>query len=334
MGLRFLPGFFLSFVFAVSVEAKVTLYEWAPGNTLAPLILPVRDSETPKQAAQRYLRELSKKPELVELFEGRLPVFSPEDLRPLSDEGRETRALMIANNPRALQSQYAPLEGLMKIFGGQNSYLLPMNADLGLSRLETLDFFRQISERFPLLVPMGGDDVDPHFYKERNVHARNLNPARDQFEIQLIKHYVAQEKGFVFGICRGSQLTAVALGYKLLQDVPFHKGHEVSHANDWHPIETKETRHNLLRSLSDATGVLRVNSLHHQSVVYHENGPLELAAQSRDGVTEATEFINGRGLLLQFHPELMNDALGERILRKVLQQKNRVMPARCSRVLF
>ncbi|MBX3041710.1 MAG: gamma-glutamyl-gamma-aminobutyrate hydrolase family protein, partial [Bdellovibrionaceae bacterium] len=199
---------------------------------------------------------------------------------------------------------------------------------------ETAELFQQISERFPLLVPMGGDDVDPHFYQRENLHAKNVNPVRDQFEINLIKHYVAQEKGFVFAICRGSQLTSVALGYKLLQDLPLLKGHDVPHANDWHPIETKETKHNLLRSLADSKGNLRVNSLHHQSVIFHEGGPLQLAAQSSDGTTEATEFKNGKGLLLQFHPELMNDDLGERILKKVIQQKNHVMPLRCSRVLL
>ncbi|MBX2986306.1 MAG: gamma-glutamyl-gamma-aminobutyrate hydrolase family protein [Bdellovibrionaceae bacterium] len=331
---RLLLGIFSLLIFAPGAFARgVELYAWSPGTTLAPLIIPVRASETPEQAAHRYLRELGKNPDLMELFEGRLPHLPSENFKVLPEPDRERRALMIANNPRALQPSYRPLRNLIHAFKQQqnDSYILPMTADLGLSRAETLDFFQQISEKFPLLVPMGGADVDPHFYGQQTVHARDLNPTRDQFELQLIKHYVAQEKGFVLGICRGSQLTAVALGYQLLQDVPYQKGSQVPHANDWHPIQVHATTHNLLKDLAGSADQLRVNSLHHQSVVHKEGGPLELAAQSADGITEATEFKNGRGLLLQFHPELMENELGERILKRVIQQKNKVMRIRCGK---
>jgi putative glutamine amidotransferase len=46
----------------------------------------------------------------------------------------------------------------------------------------------------------------------------------------------------------------------------------------------------------------------------------------------ATELKNGRGLLLQFHPELMGNELGALIIKKALHQKNKVLAPFCGRV--
>ncbi len=328
--------FLFQFLASTSFAEALRLFEWSPGKTIAPLILPVRASETPEIAAQRYLQELSKNPDLMELFQGQLPDVRLQGFKPLNDYRRESRALMIANLPKDFTMNSQRVSNFKSIFkkGGQQSYILPINANLGLSLSETRDLFVQIAERFPLLVAMGGDDVEPALYKKENIRSRNTIPARDNFESQLIKSYVAQEKGFLLGVCRGSQLTSVALGYSLIQDVPAQIGEKVAHGNDWHNVEILKTKNNLLNGLlSDGSSKLYVNSLHHQSVIYKDGGPLEIAARSHDGVTEATEFKNGRGLLLQFHPELMNNLLGYKILWQVLQQKNRVMPGSCSKVL-
>nr|WP_295904519.1 gamma-glutamyl-gamma-aminobutyrate hydrolase family protein [uncultured Bdellovibrio sp.] len=313
---------------------SIRLFEWSSGNTLAPLIIPVRSNETPPEAAQRYLRELSKNPDLMELFEGRTPDLRLEGFKPLETNSREARALMIANLPKDYTKNSQRVVNFKKLFkqAKHTSYILPINANLGLTQTETRELFQQVAEKFPLMVAMGGDDVDPRLYKQENFHARNITTARDQFEIALIKSYVSQEKGFLLGVCRGSQISSVALGYQLIQDVPFHVGSDVAHANDWHDVEIKDTKFNILKSLADSSGKMHVNSLHHQSVIFKEGGLLQIAARSHDGVTEATEFKNGRGLLLQFHPELMNNELGAKILWNVVQQKNRVMPRSCSKV--
>ncbi len=327
--------FSLSFLLSCLAWAdKVQLYSWSSDSTLSALVLPVKEGQTPQAAAQNYLKELSKNQDLMELFEGRIPQLVNSEFKPISDETREKRVLLMANAPKDYTKKSDRIANFKKIFSQarQESYILPLAADLGLSLTESREFFQLIANKFPLLVAMGGEDVDPRFYKSENFHAKNTVPARDDFEIRLIKSYVAQEKGFVLGICRGSQITSVALGYKLIQDLPFHKGHEVSHANDWHKVDIKFTQNNLLSRLADSQGRMYVNSLHHQSVIVKEGGPLELAAQSSDGVTEATEFKNGRGLLLQFHPEYMSNELGQKILWTVVQQKNQIMPVRCGKV--
>lgn len=314
---------------------QIRLFEWSPGNTLAPLIIPVRSHESPVQGAERYLRELLKSPDLIELFLGQRPDLRLEGFKPLSTAPREQRALMIANAPKDYTLKSDRVENFKKIFAQSQhrSYILPIAANLGLSRTETQELFRQISLQFPLLVALGGEDVAPEFYKNENFHSLNTVPERDKFEIALIKSYVAAEKGFLLGVCRGSQISAVALGYKLIQDLPFHKGAAVQHSNHWHPIEVTDTQHGLLKSLtSPQSRELFVNSLHHQSVVMKPHGPLEVAARGQDGVTEATELKNGRGLLLQFHPELMGNELGALIIKKALHQKNKVLAPFCGRV--
>ena len=47
---------------SVAFAEGLRFYEWNPGNTIAPMIIAARDSETPEQAAERYLRELSCSP--------------------------------------------------------------------------------------------------------------------------------------------------------------------------------------------------------------------------------------------------------------------------------
>ncbi|KHD89595.1 MAG: glutamine amidotransferase [Bdellovibrio sp. ArHS] len=313
---------------------NLRLFEWHTQEAMAPLILPVRNNETPEAAAERYLKNLEKNPDLMELFEGRRPLLSATRFIPVTQENRESRALLIANLPKDYTRNSLRVQNFKRLFqqSRQTSYILPVNANLGLSHDETRELFKHIAEKFPLMVAMGGDDVDTYLYKKENIHAKNTNPTRDQFEVALIKSYVAQEKGFLLGVCRGSQITSVALGYQLIQDIPFHIGAQVAHGNDWHPIQVVETKFNLLKPFADAQMKMTVNSLHHQSVIFKEGGFLQIAARSHDGVTEATEFKNGRGLLLQFHPELMNNELGAKILWKLVQQKNQVMAARCAKI--
>jgi len=55
-----------------------------------------------------------------------------------------------------------------------------------------------------LLLP-GGQDIDPTFYDEDNVHSLNVDPEKDDFERALLHAFIDAGKP-VFGICRGFQL--------------------------------------------------------------------------------------------------------------------------------
>lgn len=319
------------------LAANINLYVWDSGETIVPLIIPVRETETPEQAAERYLHEISKSTELLELFEGRLPHLPKQGFTLFSkfpENHYAKNTLLIANLPKDFTKNTLRVQNFTKIFSQaqQKSFILPINANLGLSHTETKDFFNLVQQNFSMLVAMGGEDVDPQFYKKENYHSRNTIPIRDQFEIQLIKSYTKSQTGFLLGVCRGSQITAVALGYSLIQDIPFHREDSISHSDSWHDIQLKPTTHNILSSLSSSYKI-HVNSLHHQSVIYKPGGPLEIAATAEDGITEATEFKNGKGLLLQFHPELMGNQLGTQILNQIVQQKNKILSPSCRHIL-
>lgn len=327
--------FTLTLIIALQSNASLRLVEWFPGTTSAPLIIPVRQGETPPEAAQRYLKNIERSPDLMEIFAGQTPHLPEMQFREISSKDYESRALIMANAAKDYTTKSERLNNFKSIFAkqGHRTSVLPIAAALGLNPSENRQFQEQVSKTFPLLVALGGEDVDPAQYRKENFHSRNTIPTRDLFEIQLIKSYVAAERGFLLGVCRGAQISSVALGYQLIQDLPFHIGEKVSHADDWHDIEILKTKNQLLSKLAP-DGRLNVNSLHHQSIIYKEGGPLQIAARSHDGVTEALEFLNGKGLLLQFHPELMNNKLGESILFQVIQQKRRISPGLCQKIFL
>lgn len=325
---------FATLFWSFSIQAQVRLFVVHTENTLAPLVVVAKSHETVQQAWQRYLKNLEKHADLMELFAGRNPHLEISSAEEITQRSLDKTVLLLANLPKDYTQDSLRVEKFQKSFAleGQQSLILPIAAGLGLNLAENQEFLKIVSEKFPFMVAMGGDDVDPAKYGKENLHSRNVVPTRDRYEIQVIKSYVQTEKGFLLGVCRGSQISAVALGYKMHQHVPFHIGTDVAHGNDWHDIKLLKTNHNILMKLAPPEGTLHVNSLHHQAVRYHEDGPLQIAARSQDGVTEALEFKNGRGLLLQFHPELMDNALGEEILKQIVQHKSRLQIGSCKKV--
>ncbi len=316
-------------------HSDVELWLWNIPKAEAPFILPVKKNETPNKAANRYLQELNKNTELMELFEGSLPDTTGQSFHKLDSNSRENSALLIANLPKDFGNNSLRVKRFKKILtqAKHQTYILPINANLGLSRTETKDFFKQINTKFPLLIAMGGDDVDTELYKQENIHAKSTNKTRDLFEIQLIQNYISSEKGFIVGVCRGSQMSAVALGYEMIQDIPAQIENHISHADDWHSLKINSSTENILNEVSKKFGAdYKIYSYHHQSVRYHANGPLEILATANDGVIEATGLKNKRGIFMQFHPELMKNQIGDQILWHAIAQKNAKMPMRCQKV--
>ncbi len=315
----------------------IRLFEWAPeGQTAAPLIIPVKAGETPEQAAQRYLSNLEKNTDMMELFQGHAPELRIENFKPFIAD-RETSSLLLANQAKDYGMNSGRINNVIRLLSHQETplkaFILPVSWDLGLSQEEARSALRQISDRFSMLTPLGGDDVANELYKSENYHSRNTNRTRDLSESKVINFYVREKKGFLFSFCRGTQLTSVTLGYKLIQDLPIQVGPEMQHSDSWHEIEVKKTSNNVLgQVLTTGSATIRVNSFHHQSVIFHPGGPLEVAAVAPDGVIEALELKDGHGLLTQFHPELMENDLGLKIIRAAITQKNKVMVRSCSKV--
>jgi len=153
------------------------------------------------------------------------------------------------------------------------------------------------------LVLPGGGDIDPRRYgEEPTADLRDLDPEREELEIELAREAVARGTP-VLGICLGLQVLTVALGGTLLQHVEGHDG-------DDHEVRL-DPASALARIVGAAT--ITTNSSHHQAP--KDLPPLlQPVGRARDGVIEAVE---GPGFTLGigWHPETTPVAQDERLLK-------------------
>ncbi len=155
------------------------------------------------------------------------------------------------------------------------------------------------------LVLVGGDDMDPALFGQKNTHSRGIDRARDDAELALLDAFCGARKP-VLAICRGHQVVNVWLGGGLIQDlgpklVPFHQKEE---GDQVHLVRTAEG--SLLRRLYGP--VFPVNSSHHQGLGQLGRG-LAASAWSEAGVIEAVEHASLPLISVQFHPERMTGNL-------------------------
>jgi putative glutamine amidotransferase len=160
----------------------------------------------------------------------------------------------------------------------------------------------------------GGEDLQPALYGkpeyEKEYNLKEILPARDQFEFDVIERSLAAQKP-VLGICRGLQLINVFLGGTLVPDIPtlLHSdAHGKKGGLDQEHSLKVEPRSLLLEICGTETG--EVNSAHHQSVDKPASS-LKISAISNPSVVEAMEWENPTEkswlVMVQWHPERMRD---------------------------
>jgi putative glutamine amidotransferase len=161
----------------------------------------------------------------------------------------------------------------------------------------------------------GGADVDAALYGGRGERVGKTNPARDAFEVQLIRE--ARSRAVpTLCVCRGLQLANVAFGGTLIEDL------EAEFGDEQYLIKHRQTKDNgqerteygidhevhiepssaLARLLG--TTQLPTNSLHHQAV--RTPAPdLRPVAWTDEGVVEALDaaFEHPFFYCVQWHPE-------------------------------
>lgn len=347
---RLIPLIILTVLTLSSIKsfAQGRFFQWKTTSAAAPILIYVPDHKSPMTLTIKYLRHLFKHPDLAELFHGRPPAIgeiSENDFTLLNERQVDKSALLISNNDSDFDSTSQRINNFKASLSHArlDTMILPMRWDLVLTHQEYRNFKEKVANEIPMLIAMGGEDVHPALYGADNLYSHNVVQSRDVYEISFIKKYVEVQKGFILGICRGHQIASVALGYQLTQDVPSMHGDDVSHSNHEHAIKILSTTHSILKSslnkignsklgqtkLGSAARVV-VNSLHHQAVRFLSNRgytakrtELELAAISDDGVVEALEFKNGKGLLLQFHPERMHNHWVNKSIFSYIGQKVR-----------
>lgn len=174
-----------------------------------------------------------------------------------------------------------------------------------------------------IVILTGGEDVTPDLYGESQHRTTFNNLNRDLYEIDQLK--MVRNNQLVVGICRGSQLSCVVNGGKLVQNCHNHCG--------LHDIRDTKTNE-----------VFRITSTHHQ-MQYPYNLPKEdytvmfVASPTRSDIWEGTgidtNIIREKGepeivlyhkknrprfLAIQGHPEMIPESPISNEINKIIRK--------------
>ena len=154
--------------------------------------------------------------------------------------------------------------------------------------------------------------MEPWRYGQTNAASRDLEPERDEAELELMDRFVTLRKP-VFGICRGMQVVNVFFGGTLLQDL---RGHDrVNGMDRYHRVRTEGA---FFSEIFGRNGV--VNSAHHQAVD-RLGGGLRAVQWAPDGIVEAVRHETLSVWAVQWHPERLDLPEGRRVIRAMLGVK-------------
>jgi putative glutamine amidotransferase len=159
--------------------------------------------------------------------------------------------------------------------------------------------------RFDGLLLVGGGDIDPALYgQERHPEVAHVNPARDGFEIPLVRAAITRGMPTLC-ICRGAQVLNVALGGTLHQHIIDPDDVVVAHRNeDATDGILHEVRAQPGSRVMKAMGVERARTFsHHHQAIDRLGAGLVAVGWAEDGLLEAVEMRDGWILGLQWHAE-------------------------------
>jgi putative glutamine amidotransferase len=161
------------------------------------------------------------------------------------------------------------------------------------------------------LLLSGGPDVDPQRYGATPDPQGGLHLCRalDDLELRLLEYALGLDMP-VLALGRGMQLLNVALGGRLLQDLPDHR--EVESEGKW-----VSQKHSIFLSpgskaaaIIGSAGFFRVNSRHHQGLREAQRAPrlMTTAYSVEDGIIEGLESVEHSWVIgLQCHPERQDE---------------------------
>ncbi|MFC2176338.1 gamma-glutamyl-gamma-aminobutyrate hydrolase family protein [Bacteroidota bacterium] len=159
------------------------------------------------------------------------------------------------------------------------------------------------------LVLQGGSDLAPASYGEKPIGRWLGDPIRDEYELELIKLFLAEGKP-VLGICRGFQLMNTYYGGTLFQDIETQRPNSIKHRD----AVVYDRVHHGVRFVKDAflqtlyanVQSPEVNSVHHQGVKDIGKGLIPQAYCAEDNILEGFMHESaepGKIMGVQWHPE-------------------------------
>jgi len=158
--------------------------------------------------------------------------------------------------------------------------------------------------RFDGVLLTGGGDIDPALYgQETHPEVGHVNPARDEFEIPLVR--AAINLGMpTLCICRGAQVLNVALGGTLDQHISDREELVTHRTEDGTDGVLHEVRAQAGSRVMKAMGVERARTFsHHHQALADLGAGLVPVGWAEDGLLEAVEMEAGWVLGLQWHAE-------------------------------
>ncbi len=324
----------------LSLTAHADLLIWRPAMSPVPFLLYKTADESPIQATQRYLEAVRSHPRLSELV-GSFQLTAFDRFEVPTDS--QLQALLIANSTNDHEHNPSRLENFLTPLQRQDisGVVLPIGALYKKTNAEKNSFYQEIAARVQLLIAMGGADIEPTLYGQEPNGAVHTEPLRDQLEIDVIQNYYRRSKGKIFAVCRGLQITSVALGYQLNQELKRDLKVEEEHAGGtYHDILLQKTKNSILSDAFAGRTRVMVDSHHHQSFKIdglNLDPRLQVAALSPEGVVEALESRDNRILLTQFHPEKMDMFFQSgqwvfAVFKKWIPKPVSVTPALCRKV--
>ena len=188
--------------------------------------------------------------------------------------------------------------------GSAGRYVASLESRGAQTRVLTPERFTSIEEAMEGvsgLLLTGGGDVDPALYGEALDGSMGIEPERDEMEMALFR-YAIEEDMPTLGICRGMQLINVAMGGRLIQDLPGHTLPEFQSAV--HQVYVSPGSR--FGAIIGAGAIYRTNSRHHQGLKEAQRAPSLMASayHPEDGIVEALESPEHPWLLgVQCHPE-------------------------------
>jgi putative glutamine amidotransferase len=313
---------------------SIRLFTYQPHSGIPPLVIPVKNGESPIRATKRYLNGVKDESQLRELLErDPMPQMKTQGARwqLLEDGDFANRVLLVANRP----SDYRARNWRVKTFTdpmaatGTNAYMVPFVGDIGLTAQESNDYINELNRRFPAFIGMGGDDVDWRVFRIPIGESKFYNFFRDAFEIKLymakIKTIREKEKLYLppnvtgprvdklFVICRAFQIVAALTGHGINTHINGH-GH-LSDSGDNGKVSVFMRTDYELHALKVKTGSVMadltngwksVNGVtsHHQCAVENPNGFTQITAYAPDGCPEALQSPDGNIIGIQGHFEI------------------------------
>ena len=188
--------------------------------------------------------------------------------------------------------------------GSAGRYVASLESRGAQARVLTPERFTSLEEAMDGvsgLLLTGGGDVDPALYGEALDGSMGIEPERDEMEMALFR-YAIEEDMPTLGICRGMQLINVAMGGRLIQDLPGHTLPEFQSAV--HQVYVSPGSR--FGAIIGAGAIYRTNSRHHQGLKEAQRAPSLMASayHPEDGIVEALESPEHPWLVgVQCHPE-------------------------------